>query len=128
MSDNMLILQELKQLNVEVNDVKTNVGTLLDRMSILETVVMGVNKDNGIHGSLKKIESLIENMKPNLNKLYSNTYDKDIGVNTRLKNVENDRDDYKKFKTRVYATVGTAQVFMVGIIYIINKFNLFIDK
>jgi len=115
---NDLILQQLQ-------DSDKNIGTLLDRMAIMETVVMGVNKQDGIYGSLQKIENTMGDMKGIIENISSNINNPDTGINAQIKCNKEDISVLKTFKTKVIAGILAAKTILLGIIYVVNKFNIF---
>lgn len=130
-----LVLQELKDLNEDNKEIKKSMGLILDRMTILETVVMGVNKSNGLAGSLKKIENFIENTKPIIDKIHNDIYDPNVGIHEQIKCIKKERKEdkeainiLKNFKIRIYAITATAYALISAFVYLVNKFNLFGGK
>jgi hypothetical protein len=126
------VLQLLKELTSNNSDIKENVGTLLDRMTKLETVVMGINNHEGMYGSLKKIEKLIENIKPLTEKINLDINNPNTGINDQIKEIKDeikeDKNaiiDLKSFKLKVITVFTVAQTALACFIYIVNKFNLF---
>ena len=119
------ILEELKERSVDSREIKTILGTVLDRMTVIETVVMGVNKDNGIHGSVKRIESILDNMKHTVDIIDSDINNKDTGIKDRMKCSEDYIDSLNKFKLKIYTISGGAYVLMGILVWLAEKFNFF---
>ena len=115
---NDLILEQQKESNIHI-------GTLLDRMAVMETVVMGVNKEDGIYGSLKKIEDTLGGMKTVIESISTNINNPDTGINAQIKCNKEDISVLKTFKTKVIAGILAAKTILLGIIYVVNKFNIF---
>lgn len=56
------LLQEIKNVGTGVGKIEPNIGILLDRMTAMETVVCGVNRDNGLVGGMKDLSDRLDKM------------------------------------------------------------------
>jgi len=131
LNDNLnytLILKELKEVNENQKSMQAILRNLLDRMTRLETVVMGVDGENGLRGSFKKFEKNTETLPATLQKITSTLYDENMGLCTENKRKENRIQKLETFKIKMVGIFLGAQTIIIGVLYIINKFNMFNSK
>ena len=101
------------------------IDQLSDRMTVIETVLLGVNKENGLNGDIKEIKKVMYDMKSMIEKVDVDINKPDIGIVDRLKKTEKSTEDYKNFKKKIIYGIATIKVTILAIIYLVNKFNIF---
>ena len=109
-----LVLQQLKELSLAVREVSTTVNHINDRLSIVETVLLGVNKSNGLKGDVNEIRSYIDEINPTIISLDNSINNPDNGILCEIKDMKDRFVPLESFKTKTIAIVSVIQI-LIGL-------------
>ncbi len=120
-----LVLEELKELNQQQKSIEKNLGDLNNRLSTLETVVIGVDKTNGLRGDIKKIQDALDIVKPLAVGLDASMNNKDFGIFNEVIILKKKVTQLENFKLRLVTIYAVVQVIIGLVIYLLSKLKIF---
>jgi hypothetical protein len=120
-----LVLQELKGLNEQQKFIASNISNVSERLSNLETVVIGIDKTNGLRGEIRKIQEDIDVIKPLAVALDNMVNNKDKGLLNDIMVLNKKVDILEKFKIKLISIYSAIQVFVAVMVFLATKFKWF---
>jgi len=120
-----LVLQELKGLNEQQKFIASNISNVSERLSNLETVVIGIDKTNGLRGEIRKIQEDIDVIKPLAVALDNMVNNKDKGLLNDIMVLNKKVDILERFRIKLVSIYSIVQVVVVGLSYCATKFKWF---
>ena len=120
-----LVLQELKGLNEQQKFIASNISNVSERLSNLETVVIGIDKTNGLRGEIRKIQEDIDVIKPLAVALDNMVNNKDKGLLNDIMVLNKKVDILERFKIKLISIYSAIQVFVAVMVFLATKFKWF---
>jgi len=120
-----LVLQELKGLNEQQKFIASNISNVSERLSNLETVVIGIDKTNGLRGEIRKIQEDIDVIKPLAVALDNMVNNKDKGLLNDIMVLNKKVDILERFRIKLVSIYSIVQVFVAGLVFLATKFKWF---
>jgi len=120
-----LVLQELKGLNEQQKFIASNISNVSERLSNLETVVIGIDKTNGLRGEIRKIQEDIDVIKPLAVALDNMVNNKDKGLLNDIMVLNKKVDILERFRIKLVSIYSIVQVFVAVMVFLATKFKWF---